>query len=300
MTERIALQGVVVPLTTPFDEKGEVMPRAFAEQVQWMIDSGAQGLVVGGSTGEGYALAHDELEQLCRIALTTAAGRVPVLVSIMADSTREAMQGVQRLAPLDLWGLQVAPPHYIFTPGDDEMVAFYRDVARAAERPLIVYNVIHWAAVKPSLAARIMTEVPQVTAIKQSDKDLGTFQELLLAVGPERVFGAIDGSLMSCYDLGVAGSIAAIASAAPRANCALWQALKVGNRKRATRINRQLGLLWQSLAGQDLPARVKAAQHAQGLEAGYPRAPMAPVDAAVSGAISDSLHALDKLLDESC
>lgn len=293
MTGPMELGGVIVPLTTPFAADESIDFKAFSRQIEWMLAEGVDGVVVGGSTGEGFALDEEEVFALSRRALDVVAGRVPVMTSIMADSTRAAVRRARHLAELPLAGLQVAPPHYIFAPGDDGLVEFYRHVSDAAGRPIVIYNVISWANVRPDLAVRIMDSVPQVRAVKQSDKDLGSFANLVLAVGGGRVFGAIDGSLMSCYDLGAAGSIAAIASATPRANVSLWQALRGGRREQAKEINRELCNLWNALSASNLPARVKATQTLQGVSAGLPRSPMAATPAEIESAIGAALERLD-------
>ncbi|MGX5736518.1 dihydrodipicolinate synthase family protein [Bosea thiooxidans] len=283
---------MIVPLTTPFADDESVDFEAFSQQIEWMLDQGVHGFVVGGSTGEGFALDEDEVLALTRQALDVVGGRVPVMTSIMADSTRAAVRRARRLMELPLSGLQVAPPHYIFSPDDDGLLDFYRQVGAETPLPIVIYNVISWANVGPAAAARIMDEVPSVRAVKQSDKDLGTFADLILAVGPERVFGAIDGSLMSCYDLGVAGSIAAIASAAPGTSVELWEAVRSGRREDALALNRKLGRLWQQLAASNLPARVKVAQTHQGLSAGVARSPMAMVRPDVRETIATALRDL--------
>ncbi|WP_168166129.1 dihydrodipicolinate synthase family protein [Bosea sp. PAMC 26642] len=282
-------------MTTPFDAAGEIDRPAFVRQVEWMLDEGVDGLVVGGSTGEGFALDEREVLDLSALALDITAGRVPVMTSIMADSSRAATQRARLLSELPLAGLQVAPPHYIFAPDDDGMVSFYADVAAATHLPIVVYNVIAWAQIRPDLAARIMTSVPSVRAVKQSDKDLGGFADLVRLVGAERVFGAIDGSLMSCYDLQVAGSIAAIASAAPGANVKLWRSVKEGDRSRALAINAALCELWSHLSAKNLPARVKVAQSVQGIPSGHPRAPMAGVLRSEKEAIRTAVRTLEAL-----
>lgn len=274
MTTPSDLHGVIVPVVSPFDEDGAIDQDAFVEQIRWVMAQEVDGLVVGGSTGEGYALEADELVTLARSAVETARNSIPVLASIIADSTRAAVARATMLRNLPLAALQVAPPHYIFSPSEDGLVAFYRAVAEAAGLPLIIYNVIPWAKVTPTLARRIMQDVPQVIGVKQSDRDMDVFADLVRSVGARRVFGALDGSLKSCYDFGIAGSIAAIASAAPRANVVLWRAVREGRTSDAIAIQSHLSEFWAALTGSNLPARVKAAQHLQGLKTSWPRAPM--------------------------
>lgn len=292
MSASAAHRGVLIPLTTPFRPDGEIDDQAFREQIAFMIANGVDGVVVGGSTGEGYALSGKELMTLVAAALDSAGGRIPVIVSIMADSTRDAVARARAISGLPVAALQVAPPHYIFNPDPEGQAAFYGAIAGSVSLPIIIYNVIPWDYVTPATAARIMQRTPSVIAVKQSDTDLGAYATLVETVGSERVFAAIDAGLMSCYDLGAAGSIAAICTAAPRAGVALWRAVQEGDRARATALHKGLVGLWAALSGRNLPARVKAALALQGVEAGVPRSPMAvPSDEEVA-AIAAALSAL--------
>ncbi|SDB59003.1 dihydrodipicolinate synthase family protein [Bauldia litoralis] len=294
MSASAALRGVLIPLTTPFCPDGEIDEKAFREQIAFMTANGVDGVVVGGSTGEGYALSGKELMALVAVALDTAAGRIPVVVSIMADSTRAAVARARAISGLPVTALQIAPPHYIFSPQPEGQADFYGAIAGAVALPIIIYNVIPWDYVTPATAARIMQRTPSVTAVKQSDTDLGAYATLVETVGAERVFAAIDAGLMSCYELGAAGSIAAISTAAPRAAVALWRAVQEGDRARATSLHKGLVGLWAALSSPNLPARVKAALALQGVEAGVPRSPMAaPSDAEVA-AIAEALSALSR------
>lgn len=292
MSRNRPLEGILVPVTTPFLDSEDIDDSAFVTQLEWMLAQGVHGIVVGGSTGEGYALDDDELVHLVELAIKTAGSKVPVVASIMADSTRSAIRRASRLANYDLAALQVAPPHYIFAPGETGFINFYRDIAKTSAYPIIIYNVISWAKISPALAHDIMQAVPNVIAIKQSGTDFQVYADLVRSVGSERIFAANDGALMSCYDLGASGSIAAIATAAPKANVMLWNAVKNGERREAMSLHERLLRLWTALAGTNLPARVKAAQTLQGIPAGLPRQPMTNIDDRERALIVDALARL--------
>ncbi|WP_134495323.1 dihydrodipicolinate synthase family protein [Microvirga pakistanensis] len=282
-------RGVLAPVTTPFDAQGNINEGAYIAQLEWMEQQGVHGVVVGGSTGEGYTLTEDELARLIQLTTETLNGRLPVLASIIADSTRAAVERAGIVDRFPIAGIQVAPPHYIFRPSDDGIVAFYDAIAQATNLPLVIYNVIPWTNVTPALAARIMEAVPQVQAVKQSDKDFGTYVDLVRQVRAERVFAAIDGGLMSCYDVGAIGSIAAIASAAPRASVALWNAVRKGDREQALLLHRQLLDVWMAVSAPNLPAQVKTAQALQGVPVSLPRAPMTASSQTQQAAIARAL-----------
>ncbi|HVZ00824.1 MAG TPA: dihydrodipicolinate synthase family protein [Dongiaceae bacterium] len=292
MTAPVRLQGIIPPLTTPFDAQGELDEDAIAAQVRWMIEQGVHGLVVGGSTGEGYTLTVDELARIAQSTIEAAEGRVPVVASIIADSTREVTRRVRRLAPLPLAALQITPPHYIFEPEPEGLVEFYARAADESPFPLIIYNVIPWTPVSPALARRLVEEVPEIVAIKQSKTDLGLYAEMVRTLGADRVFAALDEMLRECYEAGAAGSIAAIGTAAPSASLALWEAVRSGSKNEAARLQADLGALWQTLVGPNMPARVKVAQQMQGIQTGHPRSPMHAPDQATRDRIANALASI--------
>ena len=292
MTNAVLLKGVIVPVTTPFTVTEEIDEKAFVAQLEWLVAQGVQGIVVGGSTGEGYALTDDEFVRLVDLAIEVAGSTLPVLAGVTADSTRAAVRRAKLLAGRRLAALQVAPPHYIFAPSETGMIGFYTSLAEATAFPILIYNVIPWATVSPRQAGEIMRAVPRVVAIKQSGTDFGVYADLVRTVGADRVFAAIDAALMSCYELGAMGSIAAIATATPRASVRLWHAVAAGQREEAMALHRKLLEVWVALAGPNLPAKVKAAQELQGVPASHPRAPMAPASSAERERIAKALAGL--------
>lgn len=269
------LFGIIPPMTTPFTARGEIDEAAFRVQTRFMLEAGAHGLAVGGSTGEGQTLSTAESTRLVEVAIEEAAGRVPVIAGIIVDSTREAIERSRALADLPVAALQITPVHYLFRPDDAHMLTHFRQVAVAARRPIIIYNVVPWSYLGPGLLARIMKDVPGVIGVKQSAGDLKLLADLLLAAPPgARIFSAIDALLYPSFALGAQGAIAALPTAAPRACVSLWNAVREGDHERALGLHKKLLRLWNAVVGDNLPACVKAALELQGVKAGHPRAPM--------------------------
>ena len=291
MTE---LAGVIPPATTPFDAAGAIDYGAAARQINWLIDEGAHGVAVGGSTGEGHTLDAEETRDLVTAAVDTAAGRVPVIAGIICDSTREAVRRGKLLADVAVAALQVTPVHYLFRPTDDAMIEHFRALVGETGRDVIIYNVVPWTYLSPSLLLRIMDEVPGVIGVKQSAGDLKLFADLMADAKPgNQIFSAVDALMYPSYALGAHGSIAAILSAAPRPSVALWDAVKVGDHTAAHDLHLKLLRLWNALMPHDnLPAATKYAQALQGVPSGLPRQPMAPASADQKKAIEAALKGL--------
>ena len=288
------MKGVIPPATTPFDAKGEIYFTAAGAQVNWLIEQGAHGIAVGGSTGEGHTLEAEEFRDLITVAVEAAAGRVPVIAGIIADSTRESVWRGKMIADLDVAALQVTPVHYLFRPNDDAMVGHFRTLVEETGRDTLIYNVVPWTYLSPALLIRVMTEVPKVVGVKQSAGDLKLFADLMLDAPKDKlIFSAVDALMYPSYSLGAQGSIAAILAAAPGPSVALWDAVKAGDHVTALDLHGKLLRLWNALLPHDnLPAATKYAQQLQGSPSGLPRQPMPEASAEQRTGIETALKGL--------
>lgn len=290
MTTRQPITGVIPPLTTPFTADGEIDERAFRAGVRFMLAQGVHGVCVGGSTGEGHTLERDELRRLVAIACEEAGGRVPVLAGLIVDSTREAVRAAKAVADLGIAGLQVTPVHYLFRPDDEATIGHFRALTEAVALPVVIYNVVPWNYLRPELLLRLMAELPGIVGVKQSQGDLKLLADLLLDLPEGKVLlTAVDALLYPSFALGAHGTIAALPAALPGPCVALWEAVRAGDHARARRIHESLLRLWNTIAGDNLPACVKYVLERQGVPAGLPRAPMPPASAAQRAAIERAL-----------
>ena len=272
------IYGVVPPMTTPFDAEGEIQPDLLRADLRHMIEAGARGVVIGGSTGEGHTLNPDELRSLVGAAVDEAAGRLPVIAGVIVDSTRQATRAVDALRDLDVAALQVTPVHYVFKPDDDSTLRHFATIAEHARRPVMIYNVVPWNYCSPDLLVRIIREVDGVIGVKQSASDLELVAELLLRIGDEAlVMSAVDALMYPSFAIGVHGAIAAILTAVPGLCVQLWDAVQAEDHRTARELHVRLFDIWGSIKGDNLPANTKYALQLQGRDAGLPRAPMPPI-----------------------
>jgi 4-hydroxy-tetrahydrodipicolinate synthase len=93
----VHIQGSIPALVTPFQSNGALDLVSFEALVDWQIDQGSKGLVIGGSTGESGALEEFELAALLQIGVARSARRVPVIAGAGAAATAKAVR-LARLA----------------------------------------------------------------------------------------------------------------------------------------------------------------------------------------------------------
>jgi 4-hydroxy-tetrahydrodipicolinate synthase len=263
-------------MTTPFRPDDSLDEDALRAETGYLIETArVHGLAVAGSTGEGHAMTTAEVRRAAAVVVEAARGRVPVIAGIITDSTASAIERGKAVRDLGVAALQVTPVHYLFRPDDDAMVRHFDALARGTGLPIIIYNVVPWTYLSPTLLARILETVEGVVGVKQSAGDLKLLADLLLLVGNRaRIMTAVDALLYPSFTLGAHGAIAAILTAAPRLCVELWEAVQAGDHKQALALHEKLLPLWNAILDDNLPANVKCCMELQGRRAGVPRPPM--------------------------
>lgn len=287
------LQGILPPLATPLTRDEDIDENAFRRMARFMLDQGVDGLVVGGSSGEGFNLETDELRRITALATEEMGDRGPLISGVIANSTRSAVKKARAVMDLGVSALQVTPVHYIYKTDDDSMIRHFREIHEACGIPIIVYNVVPWNYLSPALILRMMKEVPGVIGVKQSSGDLKSFADLMLNHAPgNRIFAAVDSLLYPCVALGAHGLISMLTSAAPRQCIELWQAVKAGNHERALELHRKLLRLWNAIYADNRLSTFKYALSLQGLDVGVVRRPTLPATPAQQAAIRAAMEDL--------
>ena len=199
------------------------------------------------------------------------------------------------LAELGVAALQITPVHYLFRPGDESMLEFYR---AATEQTGLAGDHLQRGAVELSGAGtagcRILRDVPGVIGVKQSAGEMKLLADLLReAPAGSLILSAVGRPALPF----VRARRARRGGGDPQRGAGrLRFAVECGRRRRpALRPGpaRQAAALWNAIAGDRLPACVKHAQSLQQCPAGLPRAPMPPASATQQQAIAHALAALE-------
>lgn len=186
------LEGIYVPLITPFASDLSIDYDAYGDVIDWQIENGTHGIIVGGSTGEFFSLNDEEREAQMRFAAERIAGRVPLIAGVndMLPERTYAHAKIARDAGAD--ALLVAAPPYSL-PSQRELVAHCLKIDRIADLPIILYNYPGRTGV--NMEEEFLERVAQsrnVIAIKESSGDIDRmhmlareFPQLQLSAGAE-------------------------------------------------------------------------------------------------------------------
>lgn len=246
-------------LPTPFAQ-GMVDERAFARFVDWQIEHGRQGLVVGGAIGEGTALPLAERLRLIEISVETSAKRVPVIAVTGTNCTQESVELTRAAEKAGATSALLVVPYYN-RPNQEGVYAHFCQIARSVELPLILETDPGRTGIDihPETLARL-AEIPNIIGIEEAEG--GPFRVRPRSVECRPDFLSITGDDVDCVDFRMAGgrgSISILANLVPAAWTALQQAMEEKNWERAKFISGRLRPLSSALRLETNPAPLKYA-----------------------------------------
>ncbi|MDX1664235.1 MAG: dihydrodipicolinate synthase family protein [Candidatus Promineifilaceae bacterium] len=243
--------GVTPAMATPLDDSGyRVDVAAVQPLVEFLLGAGVRGLFVGGTTGEGLLLADNERRRLHEAVLDAVGGRVPTLVHVGANNTRDAVALAEHAATVGASGVVAITPTFLPV-SDEALLHYFHDVAEAApETPFFVYDIPQLAVngVGPALLARLGESLPTFAGMKCSRTDAQIIRRLIDAAPPgAAVFAGNEPIALGSLAMGATGLITGLSTAVPEPFVALVDAFTAGDIAEARRqqqlINRLLTLL---------------------------------------------------------
>jgi 4-hydroxy-tetrahydrodipicolinate synthase len=209
------LEGIYVPLITPFAADGSVALDAVERLCEEYLDAGSAGIVALGTTGESSALDAGEQRAVIDACARVCASRdAQLIVGAGTNSTAKTISAVEALAgtPALVAALIVVP--YYVRPSEAGVVAHFEAVAAASPVPVVVYNIPVRTGRNLGPAGMLrLAEHPNVVGVKQAVGALDNDTLEILAAVPDdfSVLGGDDAFLLPTMFMGGAGAICASA-----------------------------------------------------------------------------------------
>ncbi len=274
MTER--LNGMYAALMTGLDDTGEFDEARQSVLTAHVLKQGLAGLYVGGSSGEFGLLGVDELAAQQGVVAECAKGSGATLIAhVGVPNLRDSIRLAQSASDLGYHALSALPPHsYPF--GDDEIVAYYRDLAGATDLPMIVYEVpVRTGRPIPLEALERILDLPNVAGIKFSSIDLFKFSMLRRRRPDSSYFFGFDEIYLSAGVLGADGGIGSTYNILGKLYVALDAAVRAGDLARARELQDASQIFVEALLETGVLPGLKAAFRIGGVDVGPTREPMA-------------------------
>jgi 4-hydroxy-tetrahydrodipicolinate synthase len=262
------LEGLYVPLITPFTSDGELAGDALEELARTMLDSGAAGLVALGTTGEPVTLSAGERRVVMDVCARVCRERGATLIA--GAGTNDTAGSARALADLAAWpdvraALTVVP--YYTRPSQEGVLAHFTRLAAGSPVPLIVYNIPYRTGVSLSWRTlRAIASVPGIIGMKHAAGGIDADTVMFMADVPAdfAVLGGDDAFVSPLLALGAVGGILAAAHVRTSEFAELIAAWRAGDLARARELTRVLVPLATALFAEPNPTVIKGVLHAQG------------------------------------
>ncbi len=275
---RFDLRGMGVALITPFKKDKSIDFDALAKLVEYQIKSGADYLVVLGTTAETPALSAQEKADLKRFIADRVAGRVPLVIGCGGNNTAAVVEEVKTLDTNDFGAVLSVVPYYN-KPSQEGIYQHYSAIAKASPLPIILYNVPGRTGVNMSAETtlRLAAAHPNIIGIKEASGNISQMDEIIKHKHSEfLVISGDDGITFPLITLGAAGVISVIGNAFPREFSKMVRLALEGEYDAARAIHHRFTDLFSLLFVDGNPAGVKCLLHAMGFIENELRLPLVP------------------------
>jgi 4-hydroxy-2-oxoglutarate aldolase len=285
------LMGVFAPITTPFDEEGEVAYGKLRQNMEFYSDSRLKGYLALGSNGENKSLTNEEKEKVLRTIIKNKHKDQVVMAGCIFESTRETIEFAKIAQDLGADFITLLPPSYFKKEMTDPvLLRYFSDVANSLDTPCLVYNAPQFCG-GTTLSVNLVKELakhPNIVGVK--DSSTGNIESFLLAV--RDIFNVMPGSanfFVNGLIMGAPGGVISLANVLPEITCKLYDLTVSKQYEEAFKLNERVILLNKTVSGTGGVAAVKYAMDLAGLYGGLPRLPLLPLGDDVKKKIEDYL-----------
>lgn len=265
---------LLTAMVTPMNPDRSVDYKRAAELAQHLVDSGSNGLVVSGTTGESPTLSRSEKLRLFETVVAAVGSKVPVIAGTGSYSTVDTIELSREAEKTGVHGLLLVTPYYN-RPPQEGLYQHFKAVAEAVSTPCILYNVPSRTAINMTAETTLrLAEVPNIVGIKEC-ADLGQLSDILSGA-PEgfRVWSGDDASLLPYLAVGAYGIVSVASHLVGPQMQEMMEAFREGRVDQAANWHRRLLPLFRGLFTVSNPVLVKAAMEMTGFPVGPLRPPL--------------------------
>lgn len=274
MSTKLNWEGIYPAVLTPFTKEGEIDFEMFALNTEAQIKAGVHGIILAGTLGEASALETEEKFELLKYAKKITQGRIPVILNLSENTTKNAVNFAQKAKEFGADGLMLLPPMR-YRADNHEVVEYFKAVASATDLPILIYNnpVDYGIYVSLEMFEELI-EYPTIQAVKESTRDLANVTRMINHFGKRiKILGGVDTICLETLMLGADGLVAGLVDAFPNETMAMYNYVKAGKYDKAVAIYRWFMPLLELDIHPKLIQYIKLAAAAEGISSPYVRAP---------------------------
>jgi 4-hydroxy-tetrahydrodipicolinate synthase len=284
---------LITAMVTPFDSNGEVDYEQAKKLAKALIDSGSDGIVVVGTTGESPTVTWEEEHKLFREIESVVGKSGSVIAGTGSNSTEEARENTIRA---EKWGvdacLLVVP--YYNKPTQEGLYRHFKTIAESTALPCILYNVPSRTVTSLTADTVIrLSKIQNIVGIKEASGDMEQIARIIRGVGEIRddfvVWSGNDGDTLPMMALGAYGVISVASHLVGKQIKEMIMGFAEGNTVRAAEIHRNLVPLFKNLFIVSNPIPLKFALNHVGFRVGGLRLPLTEADEKTASVVMETL-----------
>jgi len=271
---KINWEGVFPAMLTPFTKDDKLDFALFEKNVNAQLDAGIEGIILGGSLGEGSTLDSEEKIQLLVYTVEIVKGKIPVVLTIAEQATKVAIKLAQAAEKNGADGLMILPPMR-YKADDRETVEYFKTIAASTSLPIMIYNNPVDYKIEVTLDMfEELTICSNIQYVKESTRDVTNITRMRNRFGKRfKLFCGVDTLVMEELMLGADGIVGGLVDAFPRETVAIYKLVKAGMYKEALEIYRWFLPLLELDIHPKLVQYIKLAATQTGICTEYVRAP---------------------------
>ena len=271
--------GTMIPaMVTPFDKNGELDLNQAQTLAKRLVDNGADGLVINGTTGESPTVFYPQKMELFRAVVEAVSGRVPIVANVGDNCTADTVDFAREVQKLGVDGFMLVVPYYN-KPPQEGLYRHFSTIAGAVDLPCILYNIPGRCVInmQPETTLRLARDVENIVGVKEASGKFDQIQQIINEA-PEGffVYSGDDDQTYDIMKMGGAGVISTIGNVAPARMREVVDLCAAGDWDAAFAANEKLAPLMKELFITANPIMVKEALNLLGFPVGGLRLPLIP------------------------
>ena len=281
---------LLTAMVTPFDDKGEVDYEQAKKLALALIDSGSDGVVVVGTTGESPTLTHAEDIKLFAAVQEAVGNRGSVIAGTGSNSTAEALMKTHEAEKIGVDACLLVVPYYN-KPPQEGLYQHFKTIAENTSLPCILYNVPARTVVNLAPETTIkLSQIDNIIGIKDAS---GNLDQIAKVISGSRdgflIYSGNDDDTLPILSIGGHGVISVASHLVGRQMQEMITCAIEGRPDRAAQIHRDLMPLFKAMFVVANPIPIKYALNHIGFRVGPPRSPLTPPDEQSATIIEETL-----------
>lgn len=292
---------LVTAIVTPFKADFQIDFPALERLAQHLIDTGSDGILVNGSTGESPTVSRSEkLEILKTVKNVIGSQNVKLIVGSATNDTKTTIELSKEAEQAGVDALLVVVPYYN-KPSQKGMIAHYGAIANAVDTPMIIYNIPGRSIVNmlPETMVTLAEAHPNIIGVKQSNPDMDQVSDIRRKVPASfKIWCGDDSLTLPMMTLGADGVFSVASHLTGTLMRDMIEAFKSGDLNKARQLHFRQMDLFKELFFLPNPTVVKTCLSKMGLIEGVLRLPLVPPDEAEMERIDRLMADLNSILPQ--